>query len=367
MRRVLCLILVVLSVFFAVSAEETGVVEEYTNIRVKEVSFDQIYQAVEEGNVDRLLFPTGMEIPTKYFDLLMFRDGTGDSLRVPSYTYQYLCTNWPSEDGTYTVAEVRSVVILYSLFEMSYNAKHFASDIDMISLTSLQEDTAFRFDGVTTNAICLPNENLKNLLNNYRELLEIPLLRNRDFRNHMDYFLFLYPPSIEFLLSMDVDFSWIHYANAEPQVSEQQSVADFLDSRQKFWEYIGVRFSPTSENIHQPVSEQLGVSSAVSDIVSVSPDEGLEVVIDESSLEEKVDAKQYLDAVKNTLFPQSGQVKWDVIATSANDVELEHKVSLFDILLAISVIFILVVIVIFWIRTFRSSKSKAFSNWKYRG
>ena len=50
---------------------------EHSVLQVKPVSWETILDAAHTGNLEDALYPSGMQLPTKYADLLFFTGSTG--------------------------------------------------------------------------------------------------------------------------------------------------------------------------------------------------------------------------------------------------------------------------------------------------
>ena len=75
--------------------------------------------------IDKILYPSGMQLPTKYLDFAMFYNFS-DYIEVSGATYTFLTNNWPNETATYTYPEVLAAqMFLYLWYAQNFAGSDF--------------------------------------------------------------------------------------------------------------------------------------------------------------------------------------------------------------------------------------------------
>ena len=91
--------------------------ERMVSVTVRPVDLSKLAGApVDEW--ERILYPSGMQLPTKYLDLAL-TSYVEASVEVSSATYVFLVKNWPCEDKAYTYPEILAAQMWLNVWFMS--------------------------------------------------------------------------------------------------------------------------------------------------------------------------------------------------------------------------------------------------------
>lgn len=138
-----------------------------TGIKLASPSIDDLL--VNGADLEKLLYPSGLKLPTKYLDLLMFAPVNSDTELTGEVTY-FLKTVAPVEDNIYTYAEYKAAETYLAVCRL-YCSESDASGV-ATSLQSLDKNTTVNWMVNITNATLSNSSRLTGLLSTYRGLLE---------------------------------------------------------------------------------------------------------------------------------------------------------------------------------------------------
>ena len=161
----LVLLAIILTAFPVTSVKaEPDVIS--SKVRVVGVSWEKYY-GVGSEELDALLYPSGMRIPTKYmdvFDLIPFVSDVIYDSEVGKFLNRY----YPDANGVFTYAEYKAVE---RLLYFSYLANTYGEDNKVVaSLKQLESKCDVRFFSTLTDVRCLDTLYLWKLLEPYKDL-----------------------------------------------------------------------------------------------------------------------------------------------------------------------------------------------------
>lgn len=229
-----------------------------TPISLKHVTFDEIKQAAADGDVDRAIYPSGMDLPTKYWDAFMFSEWGYTQEYVPYQVVNFLKKNWPTEDGTYTYAEVYSAVMFYAMYswvwyegEDTFFNCHKASNVGfrMTDTPGVDPDTKwFYYKRDEGRAIITDYDKLNEWLTLHEDVLRAP---------GIDQELPLYMEDYDFLLGVNgegiiytigYEYLWwkmsdFHVDDGSVRFSDERDITlgEFIDTRDKYLASLGAK------------------------------------------------------------------------------------------------------------------------------
>ena len=123
----------------------------------------------EGADLEALLYPSGLKLPTKYMDLLMFASITY-STPITSETAYFLKTAAPVEGGTYTYAEYRAAEVYLAMCRMNLAESNMTNTA--ASVRSLDTNTTVNWTMNVTNATLTNSTRMVALISNYKSILE---------------------------------------------------------------------------------------------------------------------------------------------------------------------------------------------------
>lgn len=129
--------------------------------------FDAIAEASAE-ELDETLYPSGMKLPTKYFDLMDFIPYENNVYRDD--VARFLIAHYPYQHGNFTYPEycaAREFIYFTSLYQ------YFGARNPVVSaLIRVSQETPCKFFGDITNVVLEDSTDFISLLLEYRNLLE---------------------------------------------------------------------------------------------------------------------------------------------------------------------------------------------------
>lgn len=124
------LLVVVLSVVTADAANSVVV-------DVKPVTVEMLLAADDVSDLEDILYPSGLSLPTNYIDFYMFADVGDESITVSDTTYEFLLENFPSADGLYTWAEYYSAQVYMCWVGTLLGGQRASTDEDVVALQEM--------------------------------------------------------------------------------------------------------------------------------------------------------------------------------------------------------------------------------------
>lgn len=229
MRRVLIVCLAVLLAMSHAQAIEFSKpvpdgLDTSVTIKVKPVDFASLRGATAE-EWDQTLFPSGMQIPTKYLDLSLAYD-IGEETTISSAVYVFLVKNWPCLDKTYTYAEIlaaRMWVHIWSVTQLPVEEMSSALSAKMW-LGSIGEETV-----PTTTSVVISSPELfwsavvSSIASESIEAdAEIKTTGGAPVR-------------------FDAGFNWEGYVLHGPNSVTEQKLSDFWETRLQYMQDVGLK------------------------------------------------------------------------------------------------------------------------------
>lgn len=251
-RRIILICLVGLMIFslvFLMAIKFTGSASAISKqtIQLISVSVLDIQNANTSEELEQLLFPSGMKLPTKYMDFYSFADVGETSWEVAAGTYEFLTTNFPTEGNRYTLAEVKAAQIFCSWYSTLNSTKRSKSTEDVIALENLFSNSEIGLYDEVYDVRLTNFETLKTLIASYVTVLNIKELEDADSLVHKEKYVELLEmhPEYNTVMSMGVTYGWDFFADEEPGGVVVQMLKDFYDSRLTYCELLGLQFTPS--------------------------------------------------------------------------------------------------------------------------
>ena len=136
-------------------------------IKIVSPSLDDLL--ADGANLESLLYPSGLQLPTKYMDLLMMAP-TNSSSTVAGETANFLKTIAPTPNSTYTFAEYTAADVYLAICRV-YSMEPGTTDT-ADALQSLDVNTTVNWMKNITNATLSDSSKLVSLLGQYKSILE---------------------------------------------------------------------------------------------------------------------------------------------------------------------------------------------------
>lgn len=121
------------------------------------------------ADLEALLYPSGLKLPTKYMDLLMFAPVNYNTEVIDEAAY-LLKTIAPVKDNTYTYAEYSAAQVYLGLCRLAADEENVSATANAVR--SLDKNTSVNWMTNVTNATLGNSQRLTSLISNYKALLE---------------------------------------------------------------------------------------------------------------------------------------------------------------------------------------------------
>ena len=232
--KLILLLLTAICVATPVSAVSTFDSDTLYNVDVLPVSFEQILDA-DSQHLDQLLYPSGMELPTKYQDIMMFAEYNAP-VAVYGDTLNFLHENFQTEGDKYTFAEIQTAQMYLAVHDWS-------TDRNSVVYKQLPDELSSAEQSVIIEDVA----KLRSYLNPLRNLLrgvDPEAEQSREVLPEYAYITELTPGG--FYLSMGDQFSWDKSLGMNYIDGFTQRISSFLATRLAYMEAVGLRFTDSS-------------------------------------------------------------------------------------------------------------------------
>lgn len=125
----------------------------------------------KDADLEALLYPSGLRLPTKYMDLLMFAPVSYSS-PITSEAGYLLKTIAPVDNSTYTYAEYRAAELYLAMCRLYKAADTETTLATAASVKSLDTNTTVNWMMNVTNATLSDQKRMVALISNYQSILE---------------------------------------------------------------------------------------------------------------------------------------------------------------------------------------------------
>lgn len=235
-----------------------------SNIELREVLVDDLIQAEMPEDVEFLLYPTGMELPTKYLDFFSFFDPFEHSVVCSKEVASYLNAAYPEAGGVFTLAEVKAMELYLGLLHAALDGTRSPHEIDMWEAFTFIKDNEVTLTGATPTTVAVQDmERFRGQLVAHQMILNYGQLDTADpATNYSEYQdLITVPvdgsPLMGFGWNSQYDnwYCWLTpedsrlSADTEYDADVATRVAAFWQTRSKYMEQLGVSFVDASAPI----------------------------------------------------------------------------------------------------------------------
>ena len=173
MKRFLFALALLMAVF---TVPVYAVEVETIQVPVRELAYEDVLTAARDENIDAALYPHGVALPTKYWDLFMLSGTSVKSVEIPKAVYDFLCSNWPlqSDSDQYTYAEVQSANAFCSLATVELGDLPYNTTPVLNALSVLEGNTGLTFAAETHVASVTNYEKFLSRIEEYESMLRAP-------------------------------------------------------------------------------------------------------------------------------------------------------------------------------------------------
>lgn len=339
---VLCSVLVVLffsnaNNLFAFSVWEFG--GKGNPIQLSSFEISELYEA-DGDTMDKILYPSGMQLPTKYMDVLDFVPYK--NISINNIVGDFLNKYFSNAEGKFTYAEYKAAerfVYFRSMISMWDE-----SNVIVNSLSNIKNVFDWSMDGYFTVPVIEDATKLNNLFKVYGGLFE-ELSFGNNVSNYSDLYdkLFL-DRGRNIILTLGAEFIVCDLTHSSvPMNNVVGDYSEFLQNYPNIWNYLGIRLEPSDFYIDYD-SECMFNKEEIEYIEFIESKSFLSVDMKkEEAKEVPTDNKsEYEIKTVNEIVSNSSSFNYNHFST-------KKKYNFRDYFVVISFIFVFVSISIFWV------------------
>lgn len=210
------------------------------SVPVKYVSFDDITCVSTPEELEDLLYPSGMELPTKYLDLYMFAESQLESVIISPTTYDFLKSNYPVDDGAYTWAEYYAAQLYVSWVETLYEgARDGSTSEDVEALEEFISANGIDLIACRVQTRLVSVEPLLQYLSKFKEAL-----LDYSSNNYIELKTYDMESGVSFTLGYD--YLWQCTDYSEPVGLDLQDRVKWYNTRIDYMNTLGIVFDAAS-------------------------------------------------------------------------------------------------------------------------
>lgn len=277
MKRVWCVLLLVAIFSCAVPAQAVTMSidpQAYYTVKLKDVPLSDVLAASDGRELDSLLYPTGMQLPTKYLDLFMFANLGERDWIVTGRTYTLLRTFYPTVEDTYTFAECRTAQMFCGWYDALCNSERKAGDRDIAALLNLDATAPLNLAGDVATVVPYDVSKLQEIVQQFSSVLSLEeAVLDGAFVSSEEYQSLLSSAS-EFPYSFGYDYMWDAFYNTAPPDELSSQLEVFYNSRGGYCSALGLSWQPTQVSYFNADTSIIGAVTEVP-VVDSPPDEEL--------------------------------------------------------------------------------------------
>lgn len=252
--------------------------QAYYTVKLKSVPLSTVLDASDGRELEDLLYPTGMQLPTKYLDLFMFANLGERDWVITGRTYTLLRTFYPTRNDTYTFAECRAAQMFCGWYDTLYNSERTVGDRDIAALTGLDSLAPLDLAGDVSTVIPYDVVKLQAVLQEFSSVLSLEevtvdgaLLASNEYQA-----LISFDSGCPY--SFGYDYMWDAFYNTAPPDELSSQLEMFYDSRIDYCVSLGLSWQPTQVSYFNVDTSIIGAITEVP-VVDSPPDEELGLAI----------------------------------------------------------------------------------------
>lgn len=281
MKRVWCVLLLVTVFLCSMPVQAVTVSidpQAYYTVKLKSVPLSAVLATSDGRELDDLLYPTGMQLPTKYLDLFMFANLGERDWVITGRTYTLLRTFYPTQNDTYTFAECRAAQMFCGWYDTLCNSERMVGDRDTAALADLDSLAPLDLAGDVSTVIPYDVAKLQAVLREFSSVLSLE-------EATLDG-AFVISNEYQSLISSDsgcpysfgYDYMWDAFYDTAPPDELSSQLELFYNSRVDYCASLGLSWQPTQVSYFNADTSIIGAITEVP-VVDSPPDEELGLAI----------------------------------------------------------------------------------------
>lgn len=305
-------------------------------------------------DIENILYPSGMQLPTKYLDLMDFCPHSGQitSNRVT----QFLNTFWPSCNGMFTYPEYRAAerFCFYIMLVSNYSDSPVGTE-----LLKLDRSSSWNLIDNISNVTISDVTHLRNALIIYHDLLTTAATMDDTLVNHPDYKSLVQKRSNGVILSTGESNGFdIDYPENNEFIASGLLYSELVSEYAGYWKFFSLTFTDTNLSARFIQEDNLGVvlTDPEGNIIATT-----KVVASDSDDKIKDNTTAYHSRRLDPLYAVGNRISLMPIPTH------EEKIyNALDVFTVIAVICTVISIVVLWILHEIKKREDPIRKWRLR-
>lgn len=323
---------------FAFSVWDYG--DKDSSIQLYDFEISDLYEA-DGDTIDKILYPSGMQLPTKYMDVLDFvpyKDISIDNI-VSNFLNKY----FSNAEGKFTYAEYKAAerfVYFRSILSMWDESNTIVN-----SLFNIKNVFDWSMDGYFTVPVIEDATKLNNLFKVYGGLFG-ELSAGNNVSNYSDLYdkLFL-DRGHNIILTLGEEFIICDLTlSSVPMNNVVGDYSEFLQNYPNIWSYLGIRLEPSDFYIDYD-SDCMFTKEEIEYIEIIESKSFLSVNMKQEEEAEEV----FIDNKNGYSNKTVNEIVSNSLSFNYNNFSTNKKYNFRDYFIVISLIFVFVSISIFWV------------------
>ena len=339
---------------------------DISSIPVEVVSFEEVVTATSSEELDKLLFPSGMKLPTNYLDILSFLN-FGEEAYVSELTKDFLDSNYPLDGRSgYTQAEWRSAQLYVATRIMLESPDRTFKDRDYTAMVDF-------LDAADDRSLSVSNVELfRGMLVEYSDFLNGSLMSgSASYENSESYNEMLSGDESGIVYTLGMASILDVTADRPVDSYEERTLSVFWETREDYMSAMGLEFSGTADDtqLFSSVEADDELSSQdcseIDDTVVEEPESivvGDETVVKE---QESVVVEDTVSENQNILQSNSEYLKSFATGITESDA-VERERSFRDYLLTVCIVLVAVCAIAYGVVDFirkRNDPARKYRRW----
>lgn len=163
-------LLITISIFMGTGVYAVESMDEIVAVDVIPVDTNEVLAVDSPEELDTLLYPSGMQLPTKYMDITMFLGSDKSTVEITKEAWEFLCENFAVPSKSYTMAEyITATMYIWIKSALCGEINVSADEVEITAATV--DDLGLDFTTIPFNTELINLDVLKSYIISYTDSL----------------------------------------------------------------------------------------------------------------------------------------------------------------------------------------------------
>lgn len=353
MKRIAAIICF-LAVLMSTTALAAPIDKVMVDVKLVPVSVDDVLNVETVEELNSLLYPSGMQLPTMYLDFLMFSNIGEETIVVSRETYDFLLSAFPTDGNCYTLAECFTAKLYLSWYQTAYGDSKAGHEEEAKDIVAVATDLGWQFVGdVTANSVT-DLDRLQSEIQKYYAALDIAHLPEEVSYNEVPEYQDMVRVSESNGIQLSSGFEYLMQCDElEPIMGlDLQAFRSFVNTRGLYMDMLGISVFGAGRALF---GEETEGESAV-----VGGSTGTPAISSETNMNKP---EGFNDLDIDTVTPNEGISDFDSGYTSSD--VTDGSIAFRDVTVAIALAVIVVAIVVYGVRDWYRKYKDPTRRWRW--